>query len=62
MKKDSRPVLGISVGDPGGIGPEVALKALNNPVVYRICRPVVVADMNVMRDILRIVGTAQQLN
>lgn len=62
MKKDSRPVLGISVGDPGGIGPEVTLKALNNPAVYRICRPVVVADMNVMRDILRIVGTAQQLN
>ena len=25
---DSRPVLGISAGDPGGIGPEITAKAL----------------------------------
>lgn len=62
MSKDTRPVLGISVGDPGGIGPEITVKALNDPAIYRICRPVVVADMDVMRDIMRILGTSQQLN
>ena len=28
MSNDKRPVLGISVGDPAGIGPEITAKAL----------------------------------
>ena len=47
-----RPILGVSVGDPGGIGPEITLKALNVKDIYEICRPLAVADMGVMRDAL----------
>ena len=28
MVDDKRPILGITIGDPGGIGPEVVLKTL----------------------------------
>lgn len=62
MKIDTRPLLGISVGDPGGIGPEVTVKALADPNVYEICRPVAVGDLGVMRDALRITGVNLELN
>ena len=29
------------MGDPAGVGPEVALKALREPDLYEHCRPVV---------------------
>ena len=44
-----RPRLGISMGDPAGIGPEIIVKALMEPRVYEQCVPVVVADPEVMR-------------
>jgi len=36
-----RPVIGITMGDPAGIGPEIILKALRRPLVQSLCRPVV---------------------
>lgn len=51
-----KPILGISIGDPAGIGPEIAVKALNHKEIYDICRPLVVGDSNVIRDAIRITG------
>jgi len=34
-----RPVIGITVGDPAGIGPEIALKAAADPRVPAVCEP-----------------------
>ena len=39
-----KPILGITMGDPAGVGPEIAVKALAEPDVYDICRPLVVGD------------------
>jgi 4-hydroxythreonine-4-phosphate dehydrogenase len=36
-----KPVIAITVGDPSGIGPEIAKKAACDPTVLRLCRPVV---------------------
>ena len=41
------------MGDPAGIGPEIILKALQNPEVYGICRPVVYGDIGRMRFVAR---------
>lgn len=41
MKK---PILGITMGDPFGNGPEITIKALSDPKVYERCRPVVIGD------------------
>lgn len=46
---EKRPILGITMGDPAGIGPEIAAKAMANTKVYEICRPLVVGDASVMR-------------
>jgi 4-hydroxythreonine-4-phosphate dehydrogenase len=43
-----RPVLGITMGDPAGIGPEITVKALAQPAVTSTCRPVVIGDRSVM--------------
>src|SRR5262245_18965342 len=38
------PRIAIATGDPAGIGPEVALKAVLDPGVRRLCRPLLVGD------------------
>ena len=38
------PVIGITMGDPSGIGPEIILKALSGPEIYGFCKPVVFGD------------------
>ena len=43
-----KPVIGITMGDYNGIGPEVILKALHNNQMNRICTPVVYGSMKVM--------------
>ncbi len=62
MITDTRPILGISVGDPGGVGPEVTAKALDQPEIHEVCRPLVVADARVMEDVLRFTGLAMELH
>ena len=38
------PLIGITMGDPSGIGPEIILKALSDPDMYSLCRPLVFGD------------------
>jgi 4-hydroxythreonine-4-phosphate dehydrogenase len=45
---ESRPILGITMGDPAGIGPEIAAKALANKKVYEIAKPIIVGDAKVI--------------
>lgn len=53
----TKPVIGIPMGDPAGIGPEIVMKALKNEKLYEICRPLVVGDKAVLEAIERILGT-----
>ncbi len=41
------PIVGITLGDVAGIGPEVVLKALRHADVYDVCRPLVIGDARV---------------
>lgn len=58
----NRPIVGISSGDPGGIGPEVTAKALDRPEIYALCRPLVVSDAAVMRDAVHRAGLNLAVN
>jgi 4-hydroxythreonine-4-phosphate dehydrogenase len=40
----NKPIIGITMGDPASIGPEIAIKALLDVKVTSICRPVIVGD------------------
>lgn len=48
-KNSGLPLLGITMGDPAGIGPEVIAKALAKPQLRRICTPLVIGSGTVMR-------------
>ncbi len=44
----ARPRIAITMGDPAGIGPEIAVKALYNDEVAALCDPLVVGDRAVL--------------
>lgn len=43
-----KPLLGITMGDPAGVGPEIILKALLNRDVFRKCRPLIIGDRRIL--------------
>ena len=45
----AKPVIAIPLGDPAGIGPEIALKAAVTTPVRTVCRPLLVGDPAVVR-------------
>ncbi len=49
-----RPVVGVTMGDPAGIGPEVCAKALTSPEVQMIADCVVIGDRKAMRQGLKV--------
>jgi len=60
--KDQRPIIGITVGDPAGIGPEIVTKALGDARVYAQVRPLVLADRAVLRQTLDMLGNHASLH
>jgi 4-hydroxythreonine-4-phosphate dehydrogenase len=44
------------VGDPAGIGPEITAKALALPEIYELCKPLVVAEAEMMKEAVRFSG------
>ena len=51
-----KPIVGITMGDPAGIGPEVVLKALARPEIYQMARPIVIGDLSIMKRDSRLLG------
>ena len=49
IPSQARPILALTMGDPAGIGPEIIVKALAHHRIWRVCRPVVVGSLPIMR-------------
>ena len=63
MKKTTqRPILGITMGDPAGIGPEIIVKALEDKTIWEVCSPFVLGDLGVMENTLKLLGSDLGLN
>jgi len=45
--------IAITMGEPGGVGPEVIVKALANSAVRRCCSPVVIGDAATIKEAVR---------
>lgn len=58
----SLPVIGITMGDPVGIGPEIIVKALARKEVFACCRPLVFGDPNVLKEANRVLGSPCAVN
>ena len=51
-----RPVIGITMGDPAGNGPELCVQALLHKAIYEECRPLIVGDANVIEKAAVLLG------
>jgi 4-hydroxythreonine-4-phosphate dehydrogenase len=48
LASQSLPRIGITMGDPAGIGPEVVLKAVAEEEVLRCCAPIIIGDAQLL--------------
>lgn len=46
------PIIAITMGDPASIGPEIAVKALQERSIHEICKPLLVGDAKVFEQII----------
>ena len=59
MKK---PIIGITMGDPAGIGAEIIVKVLGNEEIYRKSKPIVIGSSCVIDDALKFIPSNLKLN
>jgi 4-hydroxythreonine-4-phosphate dehydrogenase len=57
----TKPIVGITMGDPTGIGPEIAAKTLSKKEIYDLCNPIVVGDVDAMRQGIEIAGVGLEV-
>ena len=56
------PRIAIALGDPSGIGPEIALKAALDPQVTALCRPLLVGDREALEIHARALGVVPEFH
>ena len=44
-----KPIIGVPMGDPAGIGPEIVVKSLNEAQVYEKARPLIIGDAGMLK-------------
>jgi 4-hydroxythreonine-4-phosphate dehydrogenase len=54
----TKPVIGVTMGDAAGIGPEIIVKALARPELATMCSVVVIGDLARLAEAARICGVA----
>jgi 4-hydroxythreonine-4-phosphate dehydrogenase len=57
-----KPILAITMGDPAGIGPEIAAKAFANSAVYDLCRPLLIGNVSLMKKALKFSNLHLKIN
>jgi 4-hydroxythreonine-4-phosphate dehydrogenase len=55
------PIIAITMGDPTGVGPEIIAKALAEPTIQAICRPLVIGDRKAMERGIAVSGLPMRL-
>lgn len=56
-----RPILGITMGDPSGNGPEISVKTLMKKEIYEKCRPLVIGDAKCIEAAIHTIPEAAHL-
>lgn len=60
FKDTDRPLLGLTLGDTNGVGPEVVLKALQDPRLLAMCVPIVYGSSKLLRRYKKDLGDASE--
>ena len=59
---ENKPIIGISMGDPASIGPEVIVKSVAMEEIREICKPIVIGDANVLEKAVGITRLNLRIN
>ena len=51
-----KPIIGVTMGDPAGIGSEITLKTFLKTEIFEVCKPIVIGDLKILEN------TARSLN
>ena len=62
MENNFRPIIAITMGDAAGVSAEIINKALSRKEIYKICRPLVIGDLNALMDSLEIAKVDLKFN
>lgn len=57
-----KPIIGITMGDAAGIGPEIIIKALSSPETEDICRPIVIGDAKRLQEVIKLIDSNQTIH
>jgi len=55
-------MVGVTMGDPVGIGPEIVLLAFSNPSIHAVCRPLVIGDIQILSSAKKAVASKLTLS
>lgn len=61
MSASPKPRIAVTMGDPAGVGPEIAVKALACEEVFALCRPIVYGDAKILARAARLTGRAVEI-
>ncbi|WP_085522262.1 4-hydroxythreonine-4-phosphate dehydrogenase PdxA [Tuberibacillus sp. Marseille-P3662] len=60
--QQNKPVIGITMGDPSGVGPEIIVKALQKQELHDQCIPLVIGDAKMLRRAVQILAIDTEIN
>lgn len=58
----SKPIIGVPIGDPAGIGPEIALKSLLNDRLFSVSNTVLIGDKAVLEEQIKLCDLPLKIN
>ena len=56
------PILGITMGDICGCGPEITVKAIMNKKTYELCRPIIIGSTRMVNRAIKLLGSSAKTN
>ena len=56
MSESNKPIIGVTIGDPAGIGPEISIKALLEQSIFKLCKPVLIGDLALLKTVSEQLG------
>ena len=57
-----KPKIGITMGDPASIGPEIAVKAFSEKSIYEICDPLLIGNAEVLNSNIKLLESRLRVN
>lgn len=57
-----KPVIGITMGDPAGVGPEIAVKVFTHTRIYELCKPLLIGDAGIFSKACNLVDDSLTIN